>query len=442
MYNSANLVTTIAADATKYIYTVKLMRRINGFSFSSVVAAPVGTIPSTVTVQPPYGTTGTASSVPMTGNFIIKCTDSDGVVHSSKPISHTQWDEGIRITLNEMPYLRGRVRLYDTWTGDETNGWSFSYRENGRSLVAIFEGFRSNPPLCSLAQDTTNPTIGNNVQFVSEILRPYGQSLMFEPVGLEFLYSDAQLPQVLVNVDGLPALCMNLNCDYNYIASTGVVTAQSYDSGTKVITVYGTSLPTSGVTIHFGGVTCADGTATLTNTQYTCTLTNQPRAGAHKAEVRDVNGLLAHDAACTDVVISLVVTSSTPAAANALGGDTLTINGSGFPINKSEVTVHLEAGGVQTPCRVLTSSETVITCFIEKMSNEDRNNRTIKVSVANPRFITRRRSLQVVQTTDTTRFIGQTTGLPYITTVNGATTLDLCPITKQPLTIAFSAEYT
>jgi len=73
-----------------------------------------------------------------------------------------------------MPYLRGRVRLYDTWTGDETNGWSFSYRENGRSMIAIFEGFRSNPPLCILKQDTANPTVGNNIQFRSEVLRAYG----------------------------------------------------------------------------------------------------------------------------------------------------------------------------------------------------------------------------------------------------------------------------
>lgn len=97
---------------------------------------------------------------------------------------------------------------------------------------------------------------------------------MFEPVGLEFLYSDAQLPQVLVNVDGLPALCMNLNCDYKYVASTGVITSQTYNSSTKLITVNGTSLPTSGITINFGGVTCAVGTLTTSSTQYTCTLTN------------------------------------------------------------------------------------------------------------------------------------------------------------------------
>jgi len=49
-----------------------------------------------------------------------------------------------------MPFLRGKVTLYDTWTGDESNAWQFSYRENGRSTIAVFDGFDENPPLCVL----------------------------------------------------------------------------------------------------------------------------------------------------------------------------------------------------------------------------------------------------------------------------------------------------
>lgn len=47
---------------------------------------------------------------------------------------------------------------------------------------------------------------------------------MFEPVGLEFLYSDASSPQVLVNIDGLPAVCPNLNCDYAYVTASALIT--------------------------------------------------------------------------------------------------------------------------------------------------------------------------------------------------------------------------
>jgi hypothetical protein len=40
-----------------------------------------------------------------------------------------------------------------------------------------------------------------------------------------------------------------------------------------------------------------------------------------------------------DITIELVVSSVTPSAVNALGGDILTINGSGFPIDKNFVAV-------------------------------------------------------------------------------------------------------
>ena len=43
---------------------------------------------------------------------------------------------------------------------------------------------------------------------------------MFESIGTEFLSTNAQSPQVMVSVNGLPALCPNLNCDYVYIAPT------------------------------------------------------------------------------------------------------------------------------------------------------------------------------------------------------------------------------
>lgn len=168
-----------------------------------------------------------------------------------------------------MPYLRGKVRIQEFWGGGESKGWSNAYRENGKHLVATFEGFNSNPPLCKLVTDSTNPIVGGtNIEFKSEIVRPYGQSLMFEPVGLEFLFSDAQSPQVLVDVDGLPALCVNLNCNYAYIAATAQITGQTYNEATKEIVVTGTALPTTGVTLNFGGAQCVNSTpsSAFTNT--------------------------------------------------------------------------------------------------------------------------------------------------------------------------------
>ncbi len=46
-----------------------------------------------------------------------------------------------------------------------------------------------------------------------------------------------------VKVDGLKALCTDLNCDYAYEESTAEITAQTYDPVTQIVNVQGTSLP-------------------------------------------------------------------------------------------------------------------------------------------------------------------------------------------------------
>lgn len=269
MYDAADLETAIEGDAVKFIYTIRLIRRITGYSFTSGNAYPVGTIGATISIQGPYdgNSGGLMSSPPLSGSYILKCADSNGVIHSSPSISYNQWDDGMRIQIMQnMDYLRGRVRMYDTWSGVVEDGWKFSYRENGMSRTVIFDGFNENPPLCTLESDPLDPIVGQNVQFITEVIRPFGATLMFEPVGLEFLYSDAQVPQVLVDVDGVPALCLNDNCGYSYVASTTELTAQTYDEGTKVLTVTGTAIPTTGLTVSFGGATCDPATESFTST--------------------------------------------------------------------------------------------------------------------------------------------------------------------------------
>lgn len=77
---------------------------------------------------------------------------------------------------------------------------------------------------------------------------------------------------------------------------------------------------------------------------------NAPRAGDHKAEVRDSKGLIPIASGVADLTIALVVGSVTPDLANALGGDTLTITGSGFPVDMKYAVVQLvvEANGSAT----------------------------------------------------------------------------------------------
>ena len=76
-------------------------------------------------------------------------------------------------------------------------------------------------PACSISPSSTSdsPLTGNSPLSSVDVISNYGSSIMFEPIHLEFLSSDAQSPQVLVKVDGMAALCASLNCDYEYVTT-------------------------------------------------------------------------------------------------------------------------------------------------------------------------------------------------------------------------------
>jgi hypothetical protein len=74
------------------------------------------------------------------------------------------------------------------------------------------------------------------------VLRTYGESLFFDTVPLDMLKADAQTPQILVYVDGMEALCLDLNCDYAYTVPNMTITGQDLNqtgSDNNTLTIYG-----------------------------------------------------------------------------------------------------------------------------------------------------------------------------------------------------------
>lgn len=92
---------------------------------------------------------------------------------------------------------------------------------------------------------------------------PYGQSIFYEPIPFEFLYTNEEDPQVIVSVDGIEAACDSLACNYNYVASTSSITDFSL-SGTT-LTITGTALPTTDLkSVEFSTNPCTVTTSTAT----------------------------------------------------------------------------------------------------------------------------------------------------------------------------------
>ena len=182
---------------------------------------------------------------------------------------------------------------------------------------------------------------------------------MFEPVPLEMLYHDATKPQVLVKVDGIEGLCPNFNCDYLYKTAPSEITAQSIADNVN-ISITGTSLPVTDVRVVLGNAEC--GTVTASETSITCTLAVLPAAGSWDVEVYEPKGRVPIASTVSKISIPLVVTSITPDSnLNQLGGDVLTLTGTGFDKDMSKVSV---AFSDSTTCTIQSSSATEVKCLV------------------------------------------------------------------------------
>lgn len=102
------------------------------------------------------------------------------------------------------------------------------------------------------------------------------QTLMFEPVPLEFLSSKTVNPQVLVVIDGIEALCANLTCNYSYFSDSSVINTQSRVGTTLTLTGLNINF-TDIVKVSYAEVDCNLTTASATT--IVCTLVDIPVAG-------------------------------------------------------------------------------------------------------------------------------------------------------------------
>jgi hypothetical protein len=119
--------------------------------------------------------------------------------------------------MDSIPFLVDKVQVH--------SDYRYGYPENGLSFLLQFTGLDYTAPMCSIvAGSGLYPLTGSQLVDNNTLIQTYGNSVFFEPITLDFLTSDAQSPQVLVKVDGISALCANVNCDYTYVPSIGSVT--------------------------------------------------------------------------------------------------------------------------------------------------------------------------------------------------------------------------
>jgi hypothetical protein len=116
---------------------------------------------------------------------------------------------------------------------------------NGISIQILFDDVKADPGQFRLVSSDSDPLTGNNLNFTAVTEQNYGTNLMYDVIPFEMLKTFETEEQLIVTVNGDPAACHNLTCGISYIEPDATVTAFTYDTSSKLLTITGTNLPTS-----------------------------------------------------------------------------------------------------------------------------------------------------------------------------------------------------
>jgi hypothetical protein len=175
-------------------------------------------------------------------------------------------------------------------------------------------------------------------------------------------------PQVLIEVDGLPAVCTGSNCDYQFVEPVGEITSFTFSEATNRLVITGTNLPSVATdiqSIEFAKSSCTVDTTTLSATNIECDLDYEPTCGTETPKLISIHGEIPHAIGLASQTVDCTVTSATPTTElNMIGADNITITGTHFPRELAKSTVQITFDdAAATTCTAVSSTTTTLVCL-------------------------------------------------------------------------------
>jgi hypothetical protein len=364
-YNSSGNVTTNGTQWTKSVYNITLKKLISGKSNSNMIVTKTGTS-ATINIAPSV----VVSGAPFGGKMRFKCLDSRGYTSYSQDVNYNAHEHTVKYAI-----MRGCAALnekIDVW---KARG-AFDYSQNGVGFYVRYSGKNNDPGQMVIESSNTTALTGDNLTFNSNTTIPYGNNVFYEPIPFEWLRTYENKPQIIVNVNGEPAVCHNMTCGYNYTIPQGEVTAFTYNAGTNALEITGTDLPANMSMVRrvmFAKSPCTVTEATTTTLK--CTLLHEETCGSHVPYITSVMGLVNNTAALTPTVVGCSMSQVHPTTQlNLLGKDNLTFTGLNLPwfLNTSTVAINF-TNTAKTGCipQWDKSTSTTLVCLTEPFPMAD-----------------------------------------------------------------------
>lgn len=199
-------------------------------------------------------------------------------------------------------FLAGKISVTKLDTTYPSNAMGVEFQIN-------FHGIAASLDLYSLATTGPDPLVGVNIVYDASIVREFGQSLVWHVIPGDYFYTREVLPQVKVSVDGMPALCTGMQCDYSYSEGTSLITSYTVNHSNNQLTISGSDFGTP-TKVEMGYLDCSNIVATVD--QITCDLADDLPAGSWFPIVTEEMGRVKTDPLVTAEVVDCIITSVSP----------------------------------------------------------------------------------------------------------------------------------
>ena len=180
----------------------------------------------------------------------------------------------------------------------------------------------------------------------------------------------------MVSVDGLPAVCASVECDFTYETTVGEITAVTFDEPSGLVTVVGTDLPASAADIQsvdFALTECVVDADSVSATGLECTLALSATCGDHVPVIVSRWGTIPGAAELVPITVVCEITGIFPLTElNLLGADNITLSGTHFPHKLSSSTVEIQFDdGQATKCAPVATKEDELVCLTDAFDKEN-----------------------------------------------------------------------
>ena len=362
------------------------------------------------------------STLPMSGKYNIKIPLSDSSVVTTDDISLDTYNGQImRFIYNVAPEYIGRIELKTVYTNYPTynEGKELYYRIDQSPTIDL-----------QIASSTTTPIAGGStttaIEFLSSNPIPASNTPFYETIPGTMVRSVETKPQITITTNGLLGACPIPSIwDVTFIADVGQITSRTAVSPYIQMTFGGTSIPNTELTYVSVGTRRRwdiDPSTPPTSTSVKCIIGNMI-AGSHSVVVQSKKGAIKNSSSITNLEVEISITSVSPSALSADGGQVLTITGQFFPVSLSEANSFSDFGVTFTggsKCYVTAVTTTSIVCTTPKGLPT-----AAKVTVAfNGKSLQYSTAFTVSQSSDQVISIDKTT---------------VCPVLKQDIVITVSS---